>query len=153
MWGGGAIEEMFLNCKRFACPADPSCACACSPEGSARRSARSAGSFEKGAPEGPKSAPEGAKRPPRRAPGASWAPGRPQVATKAALRPPLGGSWGALGGSWGRLGALLAPPGAVLGLPGRSPEAPGEAPGRHFGRDLWKSAPGARFFRILAYFR
>ena len=50
-----------------------------------------------GASEGPKSTPEGAKRAPRRAPGASWAPGRPQVATKAALRPPLGGSWGALG--------------------------------------------------------
>ena len=61
-----------------------------------------------GASEGPKSTPEGAKRAPRRAPGASWAPGRPQVATKAALRPPLGGSWGALGAllgsSWDLLG-------------------------------------------------
>ena len=125
------------------------CVCACSPEGSAR----SAGSFENEAPEWPKSTPEGANMASWRPPGASWAPGAAQVATQAALRPPLGGSWGALGGSWVRLGTLLAPPGAVLGLQGRSPEAPGEAPGRHFGRELWKSAPGARFFRILAYFR
>ena len=69
-----------------------------------------------------KSAPGGLRGPPGR-----------QVAAQAALRPPLGGSWGALGGSWAGLGTLLAPLGAVLGLPGRSPEAPGEAPGRHFG--------------------
>ena len=79
--------------------------------------------------------------PPRRPPGASWAPGGPQVATKAVLRPPLGGSWVALGGSWGRLGALLAPPGAVLGLPGRS-WAPFGPPGGLFG-ELFGSLFGA----------
>ena len=88
-----------------------------------------------GAPEGPKSTPEGAQRPPRRAPGASWAPGRPQVATKAALRPPLGGSWGALG-------ALL---GSSWDLLGRSRPLLGRSWG-----SLWP--PGGAFFAVFTCF-
>ena len=88
-----------------------------------------------GASEGPKSTPEGAKRAPRRAPGASWAPGRPQVATKAALRPPLGGSWGALG-------ALL---GSSWDLLGRSRPLLGRSWG-----SLWP--PGGAFFAVFACF-
>ena len=64
--------------------------------------------------------------PPWRSLGASWAPSGPQVATKAALRPPLGGSWDALGCSWGpvlgRSWRLLGPSWACRG-----------APGNHFG--------------------
>ena len=74
-----------------------------------------------GASEGPKTTPEGAKRAPWRSPGASWAPGRPQVATKAALRPPLGGSRTLLGSSWellGRSWPSWAAPGGHCGLPG-----------------------------------
>ena len=56
--------------------------------------------------------------------GASWAPGGPQVATKAVLRPPLGGSWAALGGSWGRLGAVLGRSWRLLGTSWASRGAP-----------------------------
>ena len=52
----------------------------------------------------------------RRPPGASWAPGGPQVTTKAALTPLLGGSWGALGAVLGSLGPLPGPPGPLLGV-------------------------------------
>ena len=48
----------------------------------------------------------------------SWAPGGPQMATKAALRPLLGGSWGALGAVLGSLGPLPGPPGPLPGPPG-----------------------------------
>ena len=58
-----------------------------------------------------------------RPPGGFWAPGVPQMAAQAALRPHVGGSCGPLAGSWGRLGEPLAPLGA---LPGGSPEARGE---------------------------
>ena len=94
-------------------------------------------------PKGPKSNPEGAKMASWRPLGGFWAPGLPQVAAKAALRPHVGGSCGPLGGSWGRLGAPLAPLGALLGLPGGSPEARWGAPGGHFGRIL-KVDPGSR---------
>ena len=53
-----------------------------------------------------------------RPPGGFWAPGVPQMAAQAALRPHVGGSCGPLAGSWGRLGEPLAPLGALLGLPG-----------------------------------
>ena len=68
--------------------------------------------------------PRGGQHGSRRPPEASWAPGGPQVATKAALRPLLGGSWGALGAVLGSLGPLPGPPGP---LPGRS-----WLPGGHF---------------------
>ena len=83
-----------------------------------------------GPPEEPKSTPGGGKMASWRPLGASWAPGRPQVAAKAAPEPPLDGSWSALGGSWSRLGALLAPLGAVWGSPGD--------PRRVHGRSFWE---------------
>ena len=88
-----------------------------------------------GASEGPKTTPEGAKRAPRRSPGASWAPGRPQVATKAALRPPLGGSWGALGALLGSSWDLLDRSRPLLG--------------RSWG-SLWP--PGGAFFAVFTCF-
>ena len=53
--------------------------------------------------------------------GASWAPGGPKAATKAAPKTQLAGSWGSPGGSWGRLGALLVPLWRRLGPAGGSP--------------------------------
>ena len=49
-------------------------------------------------------------------PGVSLALGGLQVATKAALRPLLGGSWRALGAVLGSLGPLPGPPGPLLGV-------------------------------------
>ena len=95
--------------------------------------------LRKGSPGGAKIQPQGVQRPPRRAPGASWAPDRPQMASKAALRPPLGDSWGALGAllgsSWGRLGSSWVAPGPSWA-----------APGGHFG------LPGVTFSRFLVGF-
>ena len=106
------------------------CVCACSPEGSAR----CAGSFENEAPERPKSTPEGAQMASWRPPGASWAPTAPQKATQAALRPPLGGSWGSLG-------ALLGPSWDLLG---RSRALLGRSWG-----SFWP--PGGDFFEVLGW--
>ena len=91
------------------------------------------------------SIPEGANIYSWRPPWGSLGPGRSQVPAKAALRPPLGGSWGALSSSWGRLGAPLAPLGTLVSLPeGSSPEAPGGAPGGHFARYLSSGRREAR---------
>ena len=132
----------------WSCPCCCSCSCccacssACSCSSSSSCSAlplafllASASSFarrkrQNGPPEEPKSTPEGGQMASWRPLGASWAPGRPQVAAKAAPEPPLDGSWSALGGSWSRLGALLAPLGAVWGSPGD--------PRRVHGRSFWE---------------
>ena len=80
----------------------------------------------KSTPEGNKIEPRGDQNGVREASGGFWAPGVPQMAAQAALRPHVGGSCGPLAGSRGRLGEPLAPLGALLGLPGGSPEARGE---------------------------
>ena len=91
--------------------------------------------LRKGSPGGAKIHPQGVPRPLRRA---SWAD-RPQMASKAALRPPLGDSWGALGAllgsSWGRLASSWVAPGPSWA-----------APGGHFG------LPGVTFSRFLVGF-
>ena len=68
--------------------------------------------------------------PPWRSPGDSWAAGGAQVATKAALRPPLDGSWVALGGSLGRLGVVLGRSWRLLGPSWASRGAPRRLRGR-----------------------
>ena len=73
------------------------------------------GGLENRLPKGTTSNPEGTKMASGRPPGGFWAPGVPQMAAQAALRPHVGGSCGPLAGSRGRLGEPLAPLGAVLG--------------------------------------
>ena len=87
----------------------------------------------KSTPEGNNIEPRGDQNGVREASGGFWAPGVPQMAAQAALRPHVGGSCGPLAGSRGRLGEPLAPLGALLGLPGGSPEARWGAPGGHSG--------------------
>ena len=80
----------------------------------------------KSIPEGNKIEPRGDQNGVREASGGFWAPGVPQMAAQAALRPHVGGSCGPLAGSWGRLGEPLAPLGALLGLPGAPRRLAGE---------------------------
>ena len=104
------------------------------PRSSLEPPGRVLGGLENRLPKGTTSNPEGTKMASGRPPGGFWAPGVPQMAAQAALRPHVGGSCSPLAGSRGRLGEPLAPLGALLGLPGGSPEARGGAPGGHFGR-------------------
>ena len=108
------------NCKRFACPADPSCACACSPEGSARSapqealeaSRREPRRRQNPTPRGPKASPEGSGS----LLGARSAPDGLQGCSETAFGRLLGRSWDALGVVLGALGSLPAPPGPLLGV-------------------------------------
>ena len=76
------------------------------PRSSLKPPGRVLGGLEKRLPKGTKSNPEGTKMASWQAPGGFWAPGLPQMAAQAALRPHVGGSCGPLSGSWTRLGAL-----------------------------------------------
>ena len=118
------------------------------PRSSLEPPGRVLGGLENRFPKGTKSNPEGTKMASWRPPGGFWAPGVPQMAAQAALRPHVGGSCGPLAGSWGRLGEPLAPLGALLGLPGGSPEARGGAPGG--ARDLGKSQGVDMFNGLVA---
>ena len=96
------IAQNESNCKRFACPADPSCACACSLEGFKCLKAS-------------KMEPRRANNPPPRRSkclpeasggvlGARWAPDGHQGRSETASGRLLGRSWGVLGAVLGSLG-------------------------------------------------
>ena len=107
-------------------PALALCACACASAFALAPAPRKA---PQEALEASKREPRRGQNPPPRGPKGlpSWAPGRPQVATKAALRPPLGGSWGALGALLGSSWDLLGRSRPLLGRSWGSLWPPGGA--------------------------
>jgi hypothetical protein len=147
------------NCKRFACPADPSCACACSPEGSARSAPQEALEASKReprrrqnpTPRGPKASPEGSGS----LLGARSAPDGLQGCSETAFGRLLGRSWGALGVVLGSSWELLGRSRPLLGRSWGSFWPPGGDFFAVFGWLFWRLGPGPRensFFDVFVVF-